>query len=145
MNIKKKFVGHVFFYFVALVIVVSAVMSFYRFIVLNDYLVSYEGNCDPTTESCFVGCEDDECTSEYYYTEIIKYAPDLEKECGINITDCEAANICLPTDRECSITYCDPEIDGGACAVLEEMNEEDLYQIDLTEDESLPVNNDINI
>lgn len=79
-------------------------------------MVEYEGICDPVTEKCFIGCEDDECTIEYYYSEIVKYAPDLQRECGNDITDCEAANICLPNDRECLVTYCDSETDGDVCS-----------------------------
>ncbi|PIZ86732.1 hypothetical protein COX93_03360, partial [Candidatus Nomurabacteria bacterium CG_4_10_14_0_2_um_filter_30_12] len=80
-------------------------------------MVSYEGVCDPTIEKCFIGCEDDECTKEYYYSEVQKYAPDLYAECGNDITDCESANICLPEDKECSVSYCDETIDGSICKI----------------------------
>jgi len=78
--------------------------------------VSYEGECDPKMELCFIGCENDECTKEYYYTMVQKYAPDVYAQCGEDITDCVEASVCLPSDRECSITYCDPKVDGeNAC------------------------------
>ncbi|MBU1755080.1 hypothetical protein KKH81_02255, partial [Patescibacteria group bacterium] len=80
-----------------------------RFLVNHDYIVEYEGECDAETESCFVGCEDDECTETYYYSLVEKYAADVRKQCGVDITDCEDANICLESDTHCSVTYCDAE------------------------------------
>lgn len=83
------------------------VASFYRFLVAEDYIVEYEGACDPVIESCFVGCTDDECTESYYYTVVRKYAADVQAQCGVDFSDCEQASVCLETDRECEITYCD--------------------------------------
>jgi|SRR3989338_11679671 len=106
----KHFHNNFLFYILALFIIVVGVISYNRFIVNQDYLVGYEGECDPATEECFVGCEDDACAEEYFYTKMIKYAPDLYQECGSDITDCEAASVCLPDDRVCSITYNDTNI-----------------------------------
>ena len=97
-------------------IIVVGVISYYRFIVKHDYIVGYEGVCDPTTEKCFVGV-DDTSGKEYYYSKVQKYEPDLYKECGKDITDCKDASVCLPSDRKCSITYCDSKIDGSACDI----------------------------
>jgi hypothetical protein len=94
-------------YFLLLLIIVVGAISYYRFIMVGDYMVGYEGKCDPTTGKCFMSCEDDACTKINYYSEMQKYEPDLYGECGEDITDCEAANVCLPSDRKCSITYCD--------------------------------------
>lgn len=90
-------------------IALSAAASYYRFILASDYMVSYEGECDPATESCFEGCEDDACETTYPYKQMQKYAADLEVSCGTDITDCEAASVCLAADRDCTVTYCDPE------------------------------------
>jgi len=78
-------------------------------------MVEYEKTCDSTLEKCFVGCEDDGCVKEYYYSRIQKYASDLYAECGKDITDCENANICLPNDQKCSVTYCDSGKIGNIC------------------------------
>lgn len=119
MNIKQDLQNHFFFYTLAILIFIVGVFSYYRFMIRQDYMVGYEGVCDPATETCFVGCEDDECTEEYYYSKMVKYAPDLYKECGEDITDCEMANACLPGDRDCSVTHCDPMTDGDdACAAM---------------------------
>ena len=148
MGIKyQNFLRNNFFLLVlSSAVIVIVFLSYNRFIVHQDYIVGYEGKCDPLLENCFVGCEDDECTEEYYYSYVQKYAADLYDECGKDITDCEASNLCLPNDHECSITYCDPEMDGvGACETLtEEMDlgasgqdesfktEEPLEEIDTT-------------
>lgn len=113
-HFRKNF----FFYIITSLIIVVGVISYSRLFINQDYLVEYEGECDPITENCFVGCEDDECTEEYYYTKIIKYAPDLNQQCGKDITDCESANICLSDDRECSVTYCDIETDKEICELI---------------------------
>lgn len=87
-------------------IAISAAASYYRFIVAGNYIVEYEGTCDPATESCFEGCEDDACEITYPYKFMQKYAADLRNTCGPDITDCEEASICLTSDRDCVITYC---------------------------------------
>ena len=107
MNIKKHFSNHIFFYSIVLCLVITIIASFYRFIIKNDYLVYYESPCDPNTKSCFESC-DDNCT---YYMKVQKYAPDVFVQCGKDITDCKSASVCLPSDRKCSITYCNPKID----------------------------------
>lgn len=115
----KRFSEYIFYLLVPLIIVTS-VISYYRFMVNHEYLVGYEGVCDPVTEKCFIGCENDACTKEYYYSEVQKYAPDLSMECGKDITDCEVSSVCLPDDRKCSVTYCDIEVDGDTCETLTE-------------------------
>ena len=115
---KSYFRDNFLFFILTTLLIIISVVSFYRFMIKHDYMVSYEGTCNPVNnEKCFVGCEDDACTIEYYYTKMLKYEPDLLAECGKDITDCETANICLPNDSNCSVTYCDPEIDGEICKV----------------------------
>jgi hypothetical protein len=71
--------------------------------------VEYEGYCDPYEDSCFIYCEDDFCDEPFYYTKVIKHALDVHKQCGKYVTDCDSASVCLPGDRDCSVTYCDFE------------------------------------
>ncbi len=142
---KSKRINFQSFLFWGVVVVaalVAGIFSYNRFLIKNDYMVGYEGECDPSFESCFVGCEDDECTQEYYYTEVQKYAPDLYKECGKDITDCDAANICLPEDNNCSVTYCNPETanEDEACSdlintdILDEDSEKNIDEENVLED-----------
>lgn len=137
-----KFHDNFFYYILTLLVVIMVSASYVRFMVNQDYLVSFEGACNPTTENCFTGCEDDECTTQYYYSEVVKYAPDLYRECGPDITDCEAANVCLPDDRKCSVTYCDIEVDGDTCETLiEKPDAQSDNQVDPAKDGLLQSNN----
>jgi hypothetical protein len=86
-----------------------AVAGWYRFMVEADYIVEYEGACDPATESCFIGCEDDECLEPYYYAWIRKPATDVYAACGEDVLGCTEAETCAPSDEECSVTYCSAE------------------------------------
>lgn len=103
---KVYFRNHFFFFILILGTAFVVVFSYYRFMIKHDYLVGYQGSCDPSTGKCFMSCEDDACTKVDYYTEMRKYEPDLYKECGEDITNCDTANVCIPTDHKCSITYC---------------------------------------
>ncbi len=109
-------------------------MSYNRFIIRHDYVVGYEGVCDPATKKCFVGV-DDTNGKEYYYSKMQKYEPDLYAECGANIVDCKEASVCLPNDRKCSITYCDEKIrdEDYICQtpIGEQLNKQDGNQINL--------------
>lgn len=89
--------------------------SWMRFMVNYDYIVTYEAACDPYSNVCFIGCEDAECFQPYYYANMQKYAADLYRQCGNDIRECKEAEACLPGDRSCTITYCDPRVDGQTC------------------------------
>ncbi len=104
---RQYFRKHFFYLTILLVIVFVGTVSFYRFIIKHDYVVGYQGSCDPVSGKCFKSCEDDACTKIDYYSEMQKYEPDLFRECGKDITNCAAANTCLSGDRNCSVTYCD--------------------------------------
>lgn len=115
MNFKKYFL----LYTLIPLAVLSVASSYYRFMVTEEYLVEYEGDCDPEENNCFVGCEDDACSSEYYYSLVTKNASHLIAQCGNDISDCESAHICLAENsEECSISYCDPEQGGSNCETI---------------------------
>ena len=144
MNIKyKEFLSNNFFLLIlssAIIIVVS--FSYDRFIVRHDYIVGYEGACDPVTEKCFIGV-DDTNGSEYYYTKIQKYEPDLYAECGADITDCNEANVCLVNDRKCLITYCDENTkteDEKCTPTVEKLNNQENVSNLFVEDKILQDN-----
>jgi len=133
---------HFFSFTLVALLAFVMLVSYVRFMVLHDYVVAYEGDCDPYTESCFVGCEDDECTEEYYYFLIQKYAPNVQAQCGPDITDCDAAYECLPEDGEqCEITYCDPIVDGEeTCELFTEADmESETESEEMTEDDSVEI------
>ncbi len=118
MDIKQNFRNHFFFYIVAVIIFMTGAFSYYRFMINQDYIIGYEGVCDPAKDmnKCFKGCDNDDCTEVHYYSKMVKYAPDLYRECGDNIINCESASSCLSDDRYCSVAYCNSEVNGDTCA-----------------------------
>lgn len=111
---------HFFSYTIAILTILAVSASFYRFLVIKDYIVSYEGICDPYTESCFVYCEDEECVEPFYYSTIERQAAEIYERCGEDVTVCDEAYECQPDVSVCSITYCDPAQDGDLCESLTE-------------------------
>ncbi len=108
MHFKK----YILLYTILPLLILTVASACYRFVVVQDYTVAYEIDCDPQTSSCFVGCEDEdpafgECNSEYYFAEVQRYAPDLLKLCGEDITDCVEATFCQVGENECSVTFCE--------------------------------------
>jgi len=107
------------------ILMVSA--SYYRFLVLHNYLVSYEASCDPEFESCFVLCENEAvedlalCPGDqlFYYAEIERYGEDLINLCGDSVTDCEAADYCVDWENDCTVSYCDPNTETISCDTLD--------------------------
>ncbi len=139
MNIKQNFRNYFFFYTLVGAVFLAGVFSYGRFMIRRDYMVGYEGSCDPAVSDvnkCFQGCDDDACTKVHYYSKMLKYAPDLRRECGEDITGCESANACLSDDRQCSVTYCNPEVKEDTCAT-----ETDIQKNQDSINEELPQDN----
>ena len=121
---------HLYSIGILLFVVLLATASFYRFFVLNDYLVNYEDDCDPYTESCFLYCEDEECSDPFYYSVIERHADEIYNLCGTDVTACDAAYECQPEVEHCTISFCDPVTDGDLCETL---TEEDMETKNFTE------------
>jgi hypothetical protein len=105
MSFKK----HPLAYILLPLCILALGVSYYRFLIAEDYRVTYEGACDPVTESCFVGCEDDACSEPYYYALIEKRAANVRAICGADLVDCEHAMTCNPSEEDCGITHCSEE------------------------------------
>jgi len=75
--------------------------------IINDYLVRYESVCDPYTENCYIGHEDEAGFKKYFYKEITRPANEIFLLCGKDITDCEKANSCASFSENCIVKYCD--------------------------------------
>lgn len=139
MHIRR----HILLYALLPLVLISGTASFYRFIVANDYIIEYEGACDPAVESCFVGCEDDECEEPYPYKYMHKYAADVREACGPDIADCEAASVCLPEDTECSIEYCDASDLGEGCYTPQESDGEERAVESSEDPEEAPLTEEV--
>lgn len=103
------------FYALFALVLLTASASYFRYMVLHDYLVAYEGECDPATNHCYVGCDNEECSEEYYYAIVTREATEIERLCGIDISDCEAANSCTVAETDCSISFCDINTEADSC------------------------------
>lgn len=113
----KKIKQNYFAYLVSCMTLLFVCASFYRFYIQQNYLVAYEGECDPTTESCYKYCEDNECTEPFFYSVIERNASITYEMCGPDVTTCDKAYNC-DNDSTCTIYFCDAEIDGiDACAI----------------------------
>lgn len=98
--------------------------SYYRFIVKNDYLVSYEAPCDENLNSCFIGCTDESCAETYPYLLIERDANELNKICGEDVSNCPLADSCsLVNDKSCRVTYCEVTTD-TKCTVTKNKSDE---------------------
>lgn len=105
--------------------------SYLRFIYNQDYMVTYEGDCNPISESCFIGCEDEDCTSKYYYKNIYKHASILYEQCGADITDCTEAQLCLENELgSCYFKYCEVGTDEG-CATIKPSELDDVNTVEM--------------
>lgn len=110
---------HLLLYTILPLIVLMVATSYYRFMVIQDYIVGYEGECDPYESSCYVYCEDDDCTEPFYYSWIERNAGTLHALCGPLVTECDEAYECTD-DPSCSISFCDSSID--ECDELTELD-----------------------
>ena len=113
---------HFFPIIIVLMTILLVSASFLRFMVEHDYLVSFEGDCDPYTQSCYEDCEDDECTEMYYYSVIERSASEVYALCDTqDVSECDAAYECQPDVEYCEVYFCDPEEDGeDVCVSLTE-------------------------
>ncbi|QQR65170.1 hypothetical protein IPH92_01135 [Candidatus Kaiserbacteria bacterium] len=118
MRIKTK----VFYGIFCALIMLSVSASYYRFMVLHDYIIQNEVDCDPTYESCFVWeCDSDveECTGNpdediWYYKIAYRNAKNIPA-CDAGEEACDQFTCPEGGEAECNEVLCTP-------ATLEEHN-----------------------
>ena len=109
MDRKSK----IFFIVLAVMVALSIVVSYFKFMVFRDYIVEAQANCDPATEACFVH----ECDSTAGETCSGKPEEDtsyykLIKRSAKNIPTCDpaadgcAAYVCPAGEAGCEISLC---------------------------------------
>ena len=125
-----------------MVVTVSACLT--RFLILKDYDVTYEVECDPYTEQCYVSCEDDVCEEVRYYKYITTHATELFDLCGPDISECESASVCIDGQIDCEVTLCSPQFE--ECDDLtwadQEINLGEASKVDEVED-VIEINEDL--
>ena len=134
--------------------VLFVVASYFRFMVLQDYTVGYEGDCDPYTQSCYFYCDewddedpnnDDECAEPFYYSWMERNAGMIYQTCGHgNVLECDAAYECGNEDGTCRIYFCDPETEPDDCEYLTEadMPPEHSFEPEIVSEGDFEVIND---
>ena len=109
---KNKIID-IFFW---LALLAAVAFGVYRFFIARNFLVTFQIDCDPTVDSCFVGYCDpsfDECTGNeeddiWYYAKVKKMAYDVQK-CDPSQGECPDKSICdQPLLQRCWIEKCDP-------------------------------------
>lgn len=94
-----------------ILIVISLLMSYNKFIIRKDFVVYNQIPCDPERESCFIERADEGSNEEDYY-----YKAFYRKAANIPLCDpekdpkCEAY-ICPKDEEGCAVELCDPETD----------------------------------
>ena len=114
MDTKSK----IFFVAFFIIIAGSVFATYYRYVVLRDYIIEAEADCDPYSESCFIYVCDpeagEECTGDpeedtSYYKTIHRNAKNIPL-CDPNDEACEALT-CPAGEADCEISLCDPEVE----------------------------------
>lgn len=107
MNHFKKYI---LLYTILPLFILTVMATYYRIIILQDYLVSYQLPCDPSTHSCYF---DSETSSSFYFVE--RKASQLSLLCGSNsVLDCSAATTCEVGEESCLVQFCQPDF-GQSC------------------------------
>lgn len=119
----RTFISNHFFFIMLLVLLLAAVSASYaRFLMSYEYLVRYEGPCDPYAQSCFRYCEDEACSEPFYYSTIERSAAVVRQLCGETVLGCTDAETCLAGEDECRVIYCEQATNGDACETLTEVD-----------------------
>lgn len=147
----------IFFLVMGVLILGSVAVSYYRYMVKQDYIIQAQADCDPYMEACFVHVCDpnpdvdgDSCTGDLvedtaYYKLIYRNAKNIPL-CDPSAEGCDAL-ICPKGETDCSYTLCDPAtvIGGDVCndPVVYTQNNliiEDAVEVD---DEEASVNDNL--
>ena len=111
MDKKSKILLWVFFS----LILVSIALSFYRYMIKKDYVISAEAACDPKAQKCYVrNCEEDkegtgcdtltEGQKSYYYTMIERNYRNIDCQSGDK--RCTEVLPCQEGERDCREVLC---------------------------------------
>lgn len=122
MDKKSKIFFQVFFFLV----VVSIGVSYYKFVVIKDYAIRFQAECNPETEACFVDTcdpEAEECIGDVEqdisYYKIIQRKAYRMPLCDPNEEYCQRAMVCQKNEEDCEVIFCSDEAveeSGATCS-----------------------------
>lgn len=114
----------------ALLIVTSIGVTFWRIMIKKDYVIEAQADCDPTTEKCFVSvcdpkketCTGDEEKDTTYFKKISRLAFNIPL-CDPADKECQAL-VCPEGEKGCTVNFCDEKTKGkdGECSDPEQYN-----------------------
>lgn len=145
METKSK----ILFGFLALLITLSVSASYYRYMVLHDYVIEAETDCDPSLESCFVWvcneeidgeCAGNEEEDTWYYKIIYRNAKNIPT-CSEEDESCEEL-VCPDGEEGCEVVTCTDETreEYGielACTIPDDFAEEEFFEDELGGEEDM--------
>lgn len=117
IKLDKK--SRLFFLLLALVITASVALTYFRYVIANDYTVQAQTDCDPESEKCFIWkCdpasneEGEKCTGNpeediWYYKIVRRNAKNIPL-CNPNDENCLAL-VCEENEAECEEELCSAE------------------------------------
>jgi hypothetical protein len=95
---------------VSVFVLLSLSSLFYKFIVLKDFNVLFNVDCDPSSEACFINFDDcsetttdDDCAYPYKVISISQYL--IDSKCQSDDGSC-LLNLCESDSTSCDIIYC---------------------------------------
>jgi hypothetical protein len=117
-EIKLDRKSKILFIILALLIIASVAVTYWRYMVKRDYIIQAQIDCDPETENCFVWrCdpgsleEGEKCTgvpdNDIWYYKILNRNAKNIPDCDPTDENCTAYQ-CETNETDCSIANCDP-------------------------------------
>lgn len=117
MDRKSKILFSVFF----LLVMGSIGLTYYKYVIKQDYLIVANAPCDPNSESCFyMTCAEgyDTCSSteSNYYKKVEKKVYNI-KMCDPSVDGCNPM-VCAEDEKNCTVTTCSVEDleEGESCS-----------------------------
>lgn len=110
MDTKSK----IFFGILSGLILGSVAFSYYKFVIVRDYFITAQAQCDPASEACFTHyCDpetEEECTGnqeeDTSYYKLIRRNASYMPVCSPSEEGCEAL-VCPDGEPGCEMTLCD--------------------------------------
>jgi hypothetical protein len=130
LTMDKK--SKVLLWVLALLIVGSVAVTFWRIMIKKDYVIEAQADCDPTTEKCFVAqcdptaetCTGDPEKDTSYFKKVSRLAYNIPL-CDPADETCQAL-VCPEGEKDCAITLCDEKTKSKD----EECSDPEQYNID---------------
>ncbi len=118
-EIKVDLRSKIFFIALAILVLVSLGITYWRYIVKADYIIQAQVDCDPETDACFIWECDPESLEEWerctgipdediWYYKIVRRNAKNMSNCDPQDEECDAF-ACQPGESECEEIFCAPE------------------------------------